>query len=95
MRRGRKKPESDRTGTEKAGSKEPGRKKPDSTKFISNIAESKEPETDESDVYKLTGDQISSDKTGIDGVRALQIITVGIAVLLLIWWVLRNILHTI
>jgi hypothetical protein len=32
---------------------------------------------------------------GIDGIRALQMITGGIAILVLVWLILRNILHII
>jgi hypothetical protein len=55
----------------------------------------KKPESDESDGYKPTSDRTGSDKTGIDSIIALQIMTVGACVLLLGYWVLRNILHII
>jgi hypothetical protein len=80
MKPGRKKSESDKTSSKKAVNKEPSDKKP---------------ESDESDIYKLTGDQTGSDKTGIDGVLALQIMTVGGCVLLLGYWVLHTFLHFI
>jgi len=32
---------------------------------------------------------------GIDGIRALQMIAGGIAILVMVWFILRNILHLI
>jgi len=84
MTRRRKKQERKR-GSEKAGSKKPEIEETDSSE-----PEIEEANSDEPEIYKITSDQ-----TGIDLTQALMLFTVGCAVLVLAWHVLRNVLHVI
>jgi hypothetical protein len=65
-------------------------KKRKSDELDSKKMESEEAGSSEPEIYKITSDQ-----TGIDGVRVLQLFTVGCAILLLVWFVLHNVLHVI
>jgi hypothetical protein len=56
-------------------------------------ADSKKLESGETGTEKPGSGNTLSDRTGADGILALQIITGGIGVLLLVWLVLRDILH--
>lgn len=61
-----------------------GKKKPD-----------REEKSTESAGSDIVGPENRNNPNGIDGIRALQVIAVGIAILVLVWFVLRNILHII
>lgn len=50
---------------------------------------------DDSGTFNVDGDMIGGNPNGIDGIRALQVIAGGIAILALAWLVLRSILHII
>jgi hypothetical protein len=61
---------------------------------------SKKPEGEEADNKKPESEDTGSEKTtsdpnGIDGIRALQILGVGIAILVMVWYILHNFLHII
>jgi hypothetical protein len=49
----------------------------------------------ESQGSDIVGPENRNNPNGIDGIRALQVIAGGIAVLVLVWFVLHNILHII
>jgi len=59
----------------------------------------KKPERAETGVESAGSDTVVYDNRnnpyGIDGIRALQIIAMGIAILVLVWFVLHNTLHVI
>lgn len=60
----------------------------------------KKPGRDETGVENPDGEVVVGHDTrdnphGIDAIRALQIIAGGIVILILIWFILRNILHII
>lgn len=80
MKQGRKKIEKDPAGSRKPEPAEPVSKKAGD---------------DESGTFKVDSEMIGGNPNGIDGIRALQIIAVGIAILVLVWYLLRNILHII
>jgi hypothetical protein len=56
---------------------------------------SKTPEIEEADSIEPEIYKITSDQTGIDLTQALMLFTVGCAILVLAWHVLRNVLHVI
>ncbi len=58
-------------------------------------AGSKKTGGDDSGTFKVDSDMIGGNPNGIDGIRALQVIAGGIAVLVLVWYVLHNILQII
>ena len=80
MKQGRKKTEKEETVRRKPEPAEGGSKKAGS---------------DDAGSFKVTSDLIGGNPNGIDGIRALQMIAVGIAILVLVWFVLHNILHSI
>jgi hypothetical protein len=80
MKQGRKKTDKDEAGVRKPEPAEAGSKKAGG---------------DDSGTFKVDSDMIGGNPNGIDGIRALQIIAGGIAVLVLVWFVLHNILHII
>jgi hypothetical protein len=80
MKQGSKKIEKDRAGSRKPEPVEAGSKKAGG---------------DDSGTFKVNSEMIGGNPNGIDAIRALQIITGGIAVLVLVWFVLHNILHII
>ncbi|MDD1682805.1 MAG: hypothetical protein LUO98_03115 [Methanoregula sp.] len=84
MTRRRKKRERER------GSEETGSKTPEIEEADCNEHEIEEGDSDEPEIDKITSDQ-----TGIDLTQALMLFTVGCAVLVLAWHVLRNVLHVI
>ena len=59
----------------------------------------KKPEREEKSTESLGSDMVGPENrnnpTGIDGIRALQVIAGGIAILVMVWFVLHNILHII
>ena len=79
--------------------------KPGKKKTEKNDAGSRKPEPEEAGSKKAGGDDsgsfrvnpemIGGNPNGIDGLRALQIIAGGIAIVMLIWMVLHNLLHII
>jgi len=80
MKQGRKKTDRDEAGSRKPEPAEAGSKKSGG---------------DDSGTFKVTSEMIGGNPNGIDGIRALQMIAGGIAVLVLVWLVLHNILHII
>jgi hypothetical protein len=80
MKPGKKKTEKDETGSRKPELEEAGSKKTGG---------------DDSGSFRVNSEMIGGNPNGIDGIRALQVIAVGIAVLVVIGWVLHNILHII
>ena len=80
MKQGKKKTEKDEAGSRKPEPEGAGSKKAGG---------------DDSGSFSVTSDMIGGNPNGIDGIRALQIIAGGIAVLVLVWLVLHNILHII
>ncbi|HSA38983.1 MAG TPA: hypothetical protein P5013_08880 [Methanoregula sp.] len=77
-----------------------GRKNPEKEETVSRKPEpaeggSKKAGSDDAGSFKVTSDLIGGNLNGIDGIRALQMIAVGIAILVLVWFVLHNILHSI
>ena len=58
-------------------------------------AGSKKAGGDDSGTFKVDSEMIGGNPNGIDGIQALQMIAGGIAILVLIWFVLRDILHII
>jgi hypothetical protein len=78
----------------------PGRKKQDKEEAGSRKPEpaeggSKKTGGDDSGTFRVDSTMIGSNPDGIDAIRAFQMITGGIAVLVLAWFVLHNILHVI
>jgi hypothetical protein len=57
--------------------------------------EKKKPETKDPGIDRPGSEKTTGDTTGIDGIRALQLIAGGIAALILVWLVLHNILHIV
>jgi hypothetical protein len=55
----------------------------------------KKPGGDESGTFKVDSEMFGGNPNGIDAVQALQMIGGGIAILLLIWYILNNILRII
>ena len=80
MKPGKKKIEKDEAGSRRPEPEEAGSKKAGG---------------DDSGSFRVTPEMIGGNPNGIDGIRALQMIAGGIAAVLLIWLVLRNILHVI
>jgi len=80
MRPGKKKIEKDEAGSRRPEPEEAGRKKAGG---------------DDSGSFRVTPEMIGGNPNGIDGVRALQMIAVGIIILELGWLILRNTLHVI
>lgn len=80
MKRGSKKNEKDKAGSRKPEPAEAGSKKAGG---------------DDSGTFNVDSEMIGGNPNGIDGIRALQMIAGGIAVLLLVWMILHNILHII
>ena len=77
-----------------------GRKKIETEEAVSRKPEpaeagSRKTGGDESGTSNVDSDMIGGNPTGIDGIRALQMIAGGIVILLLVWLVLHNILHVI
>jgi hypothetical protein len=80
MKQGRKKPEKDEDGSRRAEPEKAGSKKDG---------------CDDSGTFKVDRQMVGGNPDGIDGIRALQIIAMGIASLVLVWFVLHNILNII
>ena len=80
MKPGRKKIEKEETGSTKPEPEEAGSKKAGG---------------DDSGTFKVDSDMIGGNPNGIDAIRALQVIAGGIAILILVWYVLHSILHVI
>lgn len=80
MKPGRKKTEKDEAGSRKPEPEAPG---------------SRRTGADEPGPFNVDSNMIGGNPEGIDGVRALQLIAGGIIALLLIWVVLRYVLHII
>ena len=55
--------------------------------------EKKKPERKDPGIDRQGSEKTPGDPNGIDGIRALQLIAGGIAILILVWLVLHNILH--
>lgn len=77
-----------------------GRKKTEKEETVSRKPEpaeggSKKAGSDDAGSFKVTREMIGGNPNGIDAIRALQIITGGIAVLVLVWFVLHNTVHLI
>jgi hypothetical protein len=79
----------------KKGRKKIEKDEADSRKPESEEADSKKAGGDDSGTSRLTSDTIGGNPNGIDGLRALMILGGGIGTVILIWLVLRNILHII
>jgi hypothetical protein len=78
----------------------PGRKKIEKDKALSGKPEpaeagSKKTGDDDSGTFSVASGMIGSNPDGIDSVRVLQVITISIAIIELIWLGLRYILHAI
>lgn len=78
----------------------PGKKKTDKDEAGSRRPEpeeagSKKAGGDDSGSFKVNSEMIGGNSNGIDGLRALQVIAGGMALVMLIWLVLHNILHVI
>ena len=69
----------------KRGSKRPGNEETDS----------KKPESEDTGSDAMVSEKITNNPNGIDGVQALQVLAVGIAILVLVWYILHNFLHII
>ena len=79
--------------------------KPGKKKTEKDVAGSRKPEPedagsknaggDDSGSFKADSEMIGGNPNGIDGLLALQIIAGGLAIVMLIWLVLHNILHII
>lgn len=80
MKQGKKKIEKDEAGSRKPEPEGAGSKKAGG---------------DDSGSFRMTSDMIGGNPNGIDGIKALQMIAGGIAIVLLIWLVLHNLLHLI
>jgi hypothetical protein len=66
-----------------------------SKKTESEETDSKKPESEDTRSETPGSEKTTSDPNGIDGIRALQILGVGIAILVLVWYLLHNFLHII
>jgi len=78
----------------------PGRKKNQNDEPVSRKPEPEEADRrnvagDDPATTKMTREMIGGNPNGIDIIRVFQMITVGIATVLLIWVILHNILHVI
>jgi hypothetical protein len=80
MKPDRKKPDKDETGSRKPEPEEAGSKKTGGG---------------DSGTFKVDSDMVGGNPNGIDAIRALQVIAMGIAVLVLVWLVLHNVLNVI
>ena len=80
MKRGSKKTDKDVAGSRKPEPEDAGSKKAGG---------------DDSGSIRVSPEMIGGNPDGIDALRVLQMIAGGIAVVLLIWLVLHNILHVI
>jgi hypothetical protein len=61
----------------------------------SEETDSKKPESEDPGIENPRSEKTIPDSDGIDGIRALQILAGGMAILALAWYVLHNILHAI
>lgn len=77
-------------GKKKTEKDEAGGRKPEPEK-----ADSKKAGGDDSGSFRVDSNMIGGNPNGIDGLQALRVITGGIALVMLIWLVLHNILHAI
>jgi len=51
------------------------------------------PDAEDDSTVQEHSDTDAGSKTGIDAIQALQIIAGGLAAVVLIWWILRVVLH--
>ncbi len=77
-------------GRKKSGKEEAVSRRPEPAE-----AGSKKTGSDDSGTFTVDREMIGGNPNGIDGIRALQVIAGGIAILVLVWLVLHNFLHII
>lgn len=79
----------------KQGKKKIEKEEADTGKPEPAEAGSKKTGGDESGTFKVDSEMIGGNPNGIDAIRALQMIAGGLAVIILIWYILHNILRII
>jgi hypothetical protein len=77
-------------GSKKIEREEAGGRKPEPEEAVSKKAGG-----DDAGTFKPDSNTIGGNPNGIDAIRALQMIAGGIAILVLAWYALRNVLHVI